>query len=175
MKLNTKTIGLSRMLKMHFGVDVPIAQLESAVTLGQFQDIVLALVRKSGTPCDESPLRERVCRVVMVNYRLTFRRAVYEFSCLKCHQRLGVEGVRLGNQKWKDFLGSFHRQNPGCLVSFVRGVHAVCPRCGCEYTYHSEDVSLRLRGGHGFTRDSSDISAIFRQWMADHNNNAEEI
>jgi hypothetical protein len=145
MNPNTKTIGLSRMLKQQFGVDVPVAQLESAVTLGQFQDLVLALVRKPGAQCDERALRERVERVVMVNYRLTFRRAVYEFSCLKCHQRLGVEGVRLGNQRWKDFLDGFYRQNPSCLVSFVRTLHAACPSCGCEYTYHSEDASLRFR------------------------------
>lgn len=145
MTQNAKTIGLSRMLKQQFGVDVPVAQLASAVTLGQFQDIVLAFVRKSGTPCDERALRERVERVVMVNYRLTLRRAVYEFRCLKCHQRLGVEGVRLGNQRWKAILDNFRRQNPGSLVSFVRTVHAVCPSCGCEYTYHGEDASLHFR------------------------------
>jgi hypothetical protein len=156
MNQNAKTIGLSRMLQRQFGVDVPIAQLESAVTLGQFQDIVLALVRKSGAPCDERALRERVCKVVMVNYRLTFRHAVYEFSCLKCRQRLGVGGVRLGNQRWTGMLDNFHLQNPGCLVSFVRDIDAVCPHCGCEYTYYSEDASLRLRGGHGLPCDLND-------------------
>jgi hypothetical protein len=145
MNQNTKNIGLSRMLKKQFGVDVPIAQLESAIVLGQFQDIVLALVRKSGAPCDEWALREKVIKVVMANHKLTFRRAAYDFICLKCHQRLGVEGVRLGKQRWKEFLDNFYRQNPGCLVSFGRTIHAVCPHCGCEYTYHGEDASLRFR------------------------------
>jgi len=156
MNQNTGNIVLSRMLKKEFGVDVPIAQLESAGVLGDFQSVVLALVRKSGAPFNERALRDRVIKVVMANYNLTFRRAAYDFNRLKCQQRLGVEGVRLGNQRWKDFLGRYCRANLGLLVSWVRDVHAVCPRCGCEYTYRSKDASLRLRGGHGFAPDLND-------------------
>jgi hypothetical protein len=163
---NTVNTGLSQMLERQFGVKVPAARLESARTIGQLQDIVLSLLFTLGKAIDERAVQTRVCKVAMVNYRMPFRRAAYNFLCLKCHQRLGVEGVRLGNQRWAGFLDNFRLQNPGCLVSFVRDVDAVCPRCGCEYTYHSEDASLRLRGGHGLACDLND--AGLRQGGVEH-------
>jgi hypothetical protein len=73
------------------------------------------------------------------------KRIVCDFICVSCGTQLGVEALRLGNERWAAIISDLHKQYPGMRFRIVRDIHAVCPNCGCEYMYRDADCSLAVR------------------------------
>jgi hypothetical protein len=70
---------------------------------------------------------------------------VSDFVCLTCGTRLGAEALRLADERWATTIADRQAKYPGVKYRLVRDMHAVCPGCGCEYTYLDADRSLARR------------------------------
>lgn len=66
-----------------------------------------------------------------------------DLDCASCGARLGAEAIQLGAQRWAAIVARHHEMYPFAKLRLVRDVDAVCPRCGCEYSYR--DNALRVR------------------------------
>jgi hypothetical protein len=69
-------------------------------------------------------------------------RVVCRFVCVSCGKALGLEGLRLGNERWGAIIAELHERSPGSRFRVLQGIHAICPECGCEYRYQDGDQSL---------------------------------
>jgi hypothetical protein len=89
--------------------------------------------------------------IALIHDRLRVRRIakiVCSFVCISCGTVLGTEGLRLGNERWKVILANHGASSPGARFRILRDIHAVCPKCGCDYMYRDVDHSLVLRPQH---------------------------
>lgn len=92
-----------------------------------------------------------IALVDLIQERKQIRRItklVCGFICVSCGTRLGMEALRLGNERWAAIVSELQRQYPDTKLSLVRTIHAVCPHCGCEYRYRVADRSLVVRPQH---------------------------
>jgi hypothetical protein len=83
--------------------------------------------------------------IAIVQNRMRDRRILREvsqFVCVSCGTRLGVEALRLADERWRTIVADLHAKSPGMRFRLVRDVDAVCPCCGREYQYLDADRSL---------------------------------
>jgi hypothetical protein len=85
--------------------------------------------------------------IVLIQDRIRTRRiakVVCSLVCIFCHTQLGMEAVQLGDERWSAIVTDLHARFPVARFRLLRDIHAVCPRCGCEYAYRDADCSLVL-------------------------------
>ena len=89
---------------------------------------------------------------------------IRNFICVSCGSRLGMEAIRLGNERWRAYLDELHQQYPGSMFRLLRDIHAICPNCGCEYRYQDTDCSLIVtpKNSPDHERDRISISTHVR-------------
>jgi len=73
------------------------------------------------------------------------KRTVCGFICISCGTQLGVEAIRLGNERWAALVSGFQAKQPNSRLKLIRDLQAVCPICSSEYMYRDADRSLVLR------------------------------
>ena len=78
----------------------------------------------------------------------SIKQVVCGYICASCGVLLGVEAIRLGNERWAAVVSDSHKQYPNIRFRIQRDVHAVCPNCGCEYGYRDADCALVVRPHH---------------------------
>ena len=86
--------------------------------------------------------------IALIQDQLRTRRiakVVCSFVCVSCGTPLGTEALRLGNARWSEIIADSHRRFSGIKFRTLRDIHAVCPKCGCEYMYRDADFSLVVR------------------------------
>ncbi len=71
-------------------------------------------------------------------------RAAEAFSCLRCGQILGREGLERGDAAWREHFAALQRRYPHHFLRVVRDVHAVCPHCGARYGFDKDARTFRL-------------------------------
>src|SRR5688572_22759875 len=61
---------------------------------------------------------------------------ISNFVCVSCGSTLGPEAIRLGDERWSAIVDDLRKRLPKAKrFRTVRDIHAVCPKCGCEYMY----------------------------------------
>ena len=69
-----------------------------------------------------------------------------EFVCLECGEIMGMEAIRLADERWANVVKQKMAEKTYKLgMRMVRSVDAVCPHCGCIYLYREEDQSFVVR------------------------------
>ena len=150
MNRSQKNRTLSLMLEKHLGVRVAAGRLEEAKTTGELLSVVLPLLPAPGrTYLERRTVEDRVARIQMASYRRTRRDVILNFVCLRCHKRLGAQAVHLANEAWLAFLMDATGAYAPAVGRLIRDLHAVCPSCGCEYTYNGAECHLRVREKNG--------------------------
>ena len=89
--------------------------------------------------------------IALIQDRLRTRRiasVIRDFVCELCGTTLGMEAVRLGDERWRAVIADLHARFPDTRFRIVRDIHAVCPKCGREYMYRDVDCSLVVRPQH---------------------------
>ncbi len=141
---------LSLMLEKHLGIRVAAERLEERKTFGDLLSIVLPLLPAPGrTYLEQRTLDDKVAKIQMASHRRTRRDVIFNFVCLRCHNRLGAEAVRLANERWLAFLVDAKGASAPLVGRLIRNLHAVCPSCGCDYTYSASECHLRVRERNG--------------------------
>jgi hypothetical protein len=150
MNLIQESRTLSLMIEKHLGVRVAAERLEETKTTGDLLSVVLPLLPAPGrTYLERRTVEDRVARIQMASYRRTRRDVIFNFVCLRCHNRLGAEAVRLANGRWLAFLMNAEGASAPLVGRLIRDLHAVCPSCGCDYTYNGAECLLRVRERNG--------------------------
>ena len=68
--------------------------------------------------------------------QLRLRKLVGQFLCVACGAKLGINALRIADQRWAEEVRRIQAVSPRAkIVRMIRRLHAVCPGCGCEYTY----------------------------------------
>ncbi|MEQ8854048.1 hypothetical protein [Gimesia sp.] len=74
------------------------------------------------------------------------RQLASRFVCLECGEVLGVEAIRLANERWDEIVKAIiAKSEPGTRLRLVRTVEALCPHCGCQYLYHKMEQTFLKR------------------------------
>jgi hypothetical protein len=71
---------------------------------------------------------------------------VRHFVCVACGTRLGVEAIRLADERWRKVVADLHAKSPGMRFRLVRDIDAVCPCCGREYRMMGSKLDQKLAG-----------------------------
>ena len=75
--------------------------------------------------------------------QLRLQRLVDEFPCIVCGGLLGAEALLIANGRWAQEVEKRRAASPDWIIMrMIRHVHAVCPHCGCEYTYRDRENAL---------------------------------
>jgi len=86
--------------------------------------------------------------IALIQDRLRTRRiakVVCGFICVSCGATLGMEAVRLGDERWRAIIADLHSRFPDTRFRIFRDIHAICPKCELEYMYQDVDCSLVVR------------------------------
>ncbi len=75
-------------------------------------------------------------------------KVISSFVCVSCGAMLGMEAVRLGDERWRAIIADLHERFPNDRLRILRDIHAICPKCGREYMYRDVDCSLVVRPQH---------------------------
>jgi predicted RNA-binding Zn-ribbon protein involved in translation (DUF1610 family) len=74
------------------------------------------------------------------------RNLASRFVCLECGEVLGVEAIRLADERWDEIVKAIiSRNEPGTRLRLVRTVDAICPHCGCLYLYRKAERTFVVR------------------------------
>jgi len=74
------------------------------------------------------------------------RNLASRFVCLECGEVLGVEAIRLADERWDEIVKAIiSRNEPGTRLRLVRTVDAICPHCGCQYLYRKVERTFVVR------------------------------
>ena len=74
------------------------------------------------------------------------RQLASRFVCLECGEVLGVEAIRLADERWEEIVKAIISYNEtGTRLRLVRTVDAICPHCGCLYLYHQAERTFVVR------------------------------
>jgi predicted RNA-binding Zn-ribbon protein involved in translation (DUF1610 family) len=68
------------------------------------------------------------------------------FVCEQCGEVLGVEAIRLADERWDEMeLQMMRIEEPVARVVRSRLLDAICPHCGCQYLYHKMEQTFLKR------------------------------
>lgn len=81
------------------------------------------------------------------------RQLASRFVCLECGEVLGVEAIRLADERWDEMeLQMMRKEEPVMRIEepvdrVVRSrlLDAICPHCGCQYLYHKMEQTFLKR------------------------------
>ncbi len=74
------------------------------------------------------------------------RQLASRFVCLECGEILGVEAIRLADERWDEMeLQMMRIEEPVARVVRSRLLDAICPHCGCQYLYHKMEQTFLKR------------------------------
>lgn len=74
------------------------------------------------------------------------RQLASRFVCVECGEVLGVEAIRLADERWDEIVKAIiSRNEPGTRLRLVRTVDAICPHCGCQYLYRKVERTFVVR------------------------------
>ncbi|QDV50906.1 hypothetical protein [Gimesia fumaroli] len=74
------------------------------------------------------------------------RKLADQFVCLECVEVIGVEALRLADERWSEIVKKIIDENDsGTRLRLVRSMDAICPHCGCVYLYHKADQTFVVR------------------------------
>lgn len=74
------------------------------------------------------------------------RQLASRFVCVECGEVLGVEAIRLADERWDEIVKAIiSRNEPGTRLRLVRTVDAICPHCGCLYLYRKAERTFVVR------------------------------
>ncbi|QDT84508.1 hypothetical protein MalM14_21680 [Gimesia chilikensis] len=74
------------------------------------------------------------------------RQLASRFICEQCGEVLGVEAIRLADERWDEMeLQMMRIEEPVARVVRSRLLDAICPHCGCQYLYHKMEQTFLKR------------------------------
>ncbi|KAA0139020.1 hypothetical protein FYZ48_10190 [Gimesia chilikensis] len=74
------------------------------------------------------------------------RQLASRFVCEQCGEVLGVEAIRLADERWDEMeLQMMRIEEPVARVVRSRLLDAICPHCGCQYLYHKMEQTFMKR------------------------------
>ena len=63
------------------------------------------------------------------------RRSARRFPCTRCQGILGDRAVSLADDLWMKHMRTLRERHPGMRFRIVRGLHAVCTKCGARFKF----------------------------------------
>jgi predicted RNA-binding Zn-ribbon protein involved in translation (DUF1610 family) len=126
------------------GIRVPAEMLVGRNTSKELLSVVLPHLSEPGKTYEaRRAIEDRIGSMQLACYQRTGHQIICNFVCPKCNRRLGGQALRLGRDYYNQVMREAHEKSPGCLITVLRGVAAVCPHCGGRFVY-TEERTLAL-------------------------------